>query len=290
MAGVAAGWGSIGLIVREVPEPASVIVFARVAIAAVGLGVWMRWVRAARPDEPALFAHHPLRAGLQGVILAAHWVALFAAFQRAPIGTVVLITYVAPVLVAIAAPRLLGEIVPRVVLVALGVAVVGSVLVLGPGASGAPASGIALALVAAVLLAVLIVNAKILSRHHDGVRLAFLQVAVATVTLLPVVAVDNDGWPSRASLGWLLLLGLVYTAAALVVYFQALARIPATSAAVLAYLEPAAGVVFAWWLLSEQPSAATIAGGLLIMFAGLLVVRAGDDAGPPVTASVARYH
>jgi drug/metabolite transporter (DMT)-like permease len=203
---------------------------------------------------------------------------------------VLLVTYVAPVLVALVAPRLLGERVQPAVLAALGVAVVGSMLVLGPGASGAPAAGIALALVAAVLLAVLIVNAKILSRYHDGVRLAFLQVAVATATLLPVVAVDNDGWPSPVSLGWLVVLGLVHTAAALVVYFQALGRIPATSVSVLAYLEPAAGVLFAWWILSEQPSVATIIGGGLIMVAGLLVVRAGGDSGPPATASVARYH
>ena len=32
---------------------------------------------------------------------------------------------------------------------------------------------------------------------------------------------------------------------------------------------------------------ATVAGGLLIMVAGLLVVRAGGDAGPTVTAAVA---
>jgi drug/metabolite transporter (DMT)-like permease len=288
VAAVAAGWGSIGLIVREVPEPATVIVFARVCIAAVGLWLWMRVRSPPRSPQPPFFAHHPVRAGLQGVILAGHWVALFAAFQRAPVGTVVLITYLAPVLVALVAPRLLGERVPPAVLVALGVAVAGSVLVLGPGASGAPASGVVLALIAAVLLAVLIVNAKILSGYHDGVRLAFLQVAVATVVLLPVIAFDNDGWPSLASIGWLVVLGLVHTAAALVVYFQALARIPATSASVLAYLEPAAGVLFAWWILSEQPSAATVLGGVLIVVAGLLVVRAGGDAGSVVASPVAR--
>lgn len=287
VAGVAAFWGSIGLIVREVPEPATVIVFARVAIASMGLGLWMRYRRPRKRDEPGLFAHQPVRSGLQGVILAGHWVALFAAFQRAPVGTVLLVTYVAPVLVALVAPRLLGERAQPAVLAALGLAVLGSLLVLGPGASGAPATGIVLALIAAALLAVLIVNAKMLSKFHDGVRLAFLQVTVAMATLLPVVAIDNDGWPSAASLGWLLVLGLVHTAAALVIYFQALAQMPATSAGVLAYLEPAAGVLFAWWVLSEQPSPATVAGGLLIMVAGLLVVRAGGDAGPTVTAAVA---
>ena len=290
MAAVAVGWGSIGLIVREVPEPATVIVFARVSVAAAGLGLWIRFVRTKKPGEPGFFEFRPRRAASQGVILAAHWVALFAAFQRAPVGTVVLITYVAPVIVALVAPRLLDERASPAVLVGLAVAVVGSVLVLGPGASGAALSGVVLSAVAAILLAVLIVNAKILSRHLDGVRLAFLQVTVAAAVLVPVVAVDADGWPDGASIAWLLLLGLVHTAAGLVVYFWALAQMPATSVGVLAYLEPAAGVAFAWWLLSEQPSPATIVGGLLIMTAGLLVVRAGDDAGPPATASVARYH
>jgi drug/metabolite transporter (DMT)-like permease len=290
IAAVAAFWGSIGLIVREVPEPATVIVFARVAIATVGLGIWMRWFRTPRTDEEGFFAHHPVRAGLQGVLLACHWVALFAAFQRAPVGTVVLVTYVAPVLVALVAPRLLGERAPRLVLVALVIAVVGSILVLGPGASGAPRSGIALALVAAVLLAVLIINAKLLSGHLDGVRLAFLQVAVATAVMFPVVALAGSGWPSARSLAWMVVLGLVHTAAALVVYFDALARIPATSAGVLAYLEPASGVLFAWWLLAERPSPAMVMGGALIMVAGLLVVLAGGDAGARTTTSVARYH
>lgn len=289
VAGVAAVWGSIGVIVREIPEPATVIVFARVAIAAAGLGVWM----SLRPGGTAwtgLFTHRPARTVSQGVILAAHWVALFAAFQRAPVGTVVLITYVAPVLVAMTAPRLLGERVSSRVLVALAVAAVGAVLVLGPGTEDAEGVGVLLAAIAAVLLAVLVINAKILSRQLDGVRLAFVQVSVATVTLVPVVALAGRGWPSPASIGWLLLLGLVHTAAALVVYFWALARMPATSASVLTYLEPAAGVVFAWWLLGEQPSAATLTGGGLIVVAGLLVVLTSDEPGPPATSSVARYH
>lgn len=290
MAAVAAGWGSIGLIVREVPEPATVIVFARVGIASVGLAVWLRWMRPSRNGQAGLFEHRPRRAASQGVILACHWVALFAAFQRAPVGTVVLITYVAPVLVALVAPRLLGERVERIVYAALGVAVVGSVLVLGPGATAASTSGVVLSAIAAVLLAVLIVNAKLLSEHLDGMRLAYLQVTVATVVLVPVVVLDNEGWPSTGSIGWLLLLGLVHTAAGLVVYFYGLARMPATSVSVLAYLEPASGVLFAWWLLSEQPSIATIVGGVLIMVAGLLVIRSGADTGPPATASVARYH
>jgi drug/metabolite transporter (DMT)-like permease len=287
VAAVATLWGSIGLIVREVDQPAVVIVFARVAIASLGLGAWLLASRRRREAVAhPLLSVRPARTLLQGVILAAHWAVLFAAFQRAPVGTVVLITYVAPALVAIAAPRILGEHVPRLVLAALGLAMAGAVLVLGPGATGAPASGLILSVIAAVLLAVLIINAKLLSESYGGLRLAFVQVLVAAVALLPAIAISNGSWPTWDAVGWLVLLGLVHTAGALVVYLAALARIPATSAGVLAYLEPASAVVFAWWALGERPSVATVVGGLMILAAGLLVLRAPSEGGAlPVSSS-----
>ena len=45
----------------------------------------------------------------------------------------------------------------------------------------------------ALNLTVLIVNAKSLTDRLDGGRLAYLEVAVATVVLLPVVVVDRYG-------------------------------------------------------------------------------------------------
>lgn len=286
VAGAAVLWGSIGLIVREVPEPAVVIVFARVSIASAVLGLWLLATRRRRPAVlHPLLSVRPARTLVQGVLLAAHWAALFAAFQRAPVGTVVLVTYVAPAIVALVAPRILGERVPPVVLVALAMAMVGAVLVLGPGADGVSTSGLALSVTAAVLLAALIVNAKLLSEAYGGVRLAFIQVLVASVALVPAVLLSDGTWPTAAAWAWLALLGVVHTAGALVVYLGALAHMPATSAGVLAYLEPVSAVFLGWWVLGEQPAAATFVGGALILLAGLLVLRAPGDGGRPVSST-----
>ena len=133
---VAALWGTIGVIVRHVDLPAAAIVASRVWVASVVLGLWL--AVADVPGAP-LLRHRPARTVLAGVVLAGHWVALVEALQRAPIGTVLLLTYLAPVGVAVAAPRALGEVVGRATVTALALGVAGMALVVLPGGDGGPA-------------------------------------------------------------------------------------------------------------------------------------------------------
>jgi len=80
----------------------------------------------------------------------------------------------------------------------------------------------------------------------------------------------------------LLFLGVLNTAFAVTLYLRGLHLIKAQEAAVLAYFEPASAVVFGYLLLAQQPTLITIAGGLLILVAGVccsLKSRAGDAQG-----------
>ena len=131
VAGVAAFWGSIGLVVREIDLPALSIVTYRVAIASVALVLWL----VVRPDAVGrrFVVHRPGRTLLQGAVLAVHWVLFFAALQRAPVGLVTLIVFLAPVLMAGVAPYTLGEHLTRRVAAALGLALLGTVLLVGSG-------------------------------------------------------------------------------------------------------------------------------------------------------------
>ncbi|MBI2709871.1 MAG: DMT family transporter [Actinobacteria bacterium] len=285
---VAVGWGSIGLVVRRVDLPAVAIAESRVFVGAVGLALWS-WVRSvgrhgrvlderstASPESgsSARPAGSRGRTVLAGAVLGGHWVALLAAYQRAPIGTVLLIVYVAPVLIAVAAPRVLGERSSTPVLVALVPAIVGAGLVVGPGGAGASISGLVLAAVAAVSWAALALIDKPLARHHGALRLALAKMTVAAVVLAPFALVARWG-PPRWAWAWLVVLGLVHTAAGMAAFLWCLSRLPATEVGILAEVEPAAATVLAWVALGERPSAATVAGGLLIVAAGVMVVRAG---------------
>ena len=75
-----------------------------------------------------------------------------------------------------------------------------------------------------------------------------------------------------------LILGLLCTAFSYTLWFEGLRRIPAQHASILGYLAPVTGPFYAFLFLGEVPSAWTIAGGLLIIAAGALVVLRGGAA------------
>ena len=272
VAGCAAFWGSIGLVVRQIDLSALTIVTYRVAIASITLGLWL----VLRPDEGGrrLVVHRPGRTLLQGVTLAVHWVLFFAALQRAPVGLVTLIVFLAPVLMAAVAPFTLGEHLTRRTGAALGLALVGTVLLVGVGADGVEVAGLVCAGLAAVLLAVLLVNAKVLSPLYGGRRLALAQVTIASVVLIPVAVAGDGAWPTRADLAWVLVLGVVYTGVALAIFLGGLGRIPALHTGVLAYLEPASATFLGWLVLDETLGIGTVIGGILVVAGGLLVLGA----------------
>ena len=272
-------WGTIPLIVRNVHLPAAAIVSVRLWVASLGLGAVM-WLRRRRvgPAQTRLLSYRPRWCLAAGAVLAAHWVCLFAAYQRAPAGTVILIVYLAPVGIAAAAPRLLGERVSRRTVVALAIATAGFVLVAAPSLGSTSTSGLVLSVVAAVLFVVLVLLSKPLSEAYGGLALAFMEMTGAGVLLIPVALRTAWGAP-QASWLWLVVLGLVHTALGTGLYLEALGKVPATHVGILGYLEPASVVLCGWLFLGQAPTIATLVGGAMIVGAGLLVlsVRTAAD-------------
>ena len=280
---VALGWGTIPLVAAEADLPAAALTFSRVWIAAVGLGVLLV---ATRPQGPRLLSITPVRAVLAGVVLAAHWTAMFAAYDRAPDSSVIFLIFLAPVGVALIerpSARLVA---------ALAVGVVGMALVAGPtfdGADDETTLGLLLALLSGALFVVLLVLAKPLSEAYGALRLTLLEMIVAGLALLPAAATSSwDGldraWP------WLLLLGLVHTAVGTAIYLRTLALVPATEVGILGYLEPVGVVLFAWLLVGDSPTVATIIGGAIVVAAGALAATASPTTTDrsEVSASVPR--
>lgn len=85
----------------------------------------------------------------------------------------------------------------------------------------------------------------------------------------------RTGWPQLPLEGWL---GVFYLAIAVTVvgyflWFQALTRVDASSAAPFLFIQPLLGAVIAILLLGDQLTWATVAGGALIVISVLLVSR-----------------
>jgi drug/metabolite transporter (DMT)-like permease len=272
MIGVATAWGAIGLIVRAVDLPAAAIVGARCSIAAVTLAIFF----AVRKRVPVLDrlvgdttgrTSRLLLVGL-GALLGVHWLCLVSAQQRAPLGTVLFITYLAPVVVAGLARRVVNEHVPARTVAALAVAVVGTALLARPGSANG--AGLVFALLAALTYGLLIVGSKRAVVTIGGVRLALVQMATAAIVVAPLSLSAHWGSPQPKWL-WLVVLGVVFTAFLSTLFLALLRRLPVATVGVLSYVEPVSASLLAWVVLHEVPSALSLFGGAMVLAAGIMV-------------------
>lgn len=279
LAGLAASWGFIAVLVAAVDLDATVLAFARLAVAAVTLLVI--GLAAGRPD---LLLPGSAFAGLAvlGVVQGAHWLLFFEATKRGSVALAVLTFYAAPILVALAAPRVLGERRSGVVLAAASVGAVGIVLVaIGGGLDGQAASAGAIACglgSAATYAALVLLSKRLLVARVHPLTVAFWDCLVGALAVAPFLVLAGRLMPSGAGeWGTVLVLGVVFTGLSTLAYAALLHRVTAQTAGLLTFLEPVSGALLAWWLLGQPLPETTVAGAALVLAAGVAVVVAGPD-------------
>lgn len=286
LAALSASWGVIAVIVAAVDLDATSLAFARLAIAALVLALVAlvgRRSEALRPGAnlPALV--------LLGVLQGAHWVLFFVAVKEGSVAMAVITFYTAPVLIAAATPALLGERVSRVALAALVPGFAGVALV----AAGGPAGNIGAGAVAAGLgsavtyAALVVVSKRLLRRDVHPLTVAFWDCLVGAAAVAPLLLVATRVVPDGAG-EWagVLALGAVFTGLSTLAFTTLLRRVSAQAAGVLTFLEPVTAVLLAAALVGEPLTAAVVAGGVLVLGAGLAVVVL-EPPDLPVTEGVA---
>jgi drug/metabolite transporter (DMT)-like permease len=91
------------------------------------------------------------------------------------------------------------------------------------------------------------------------------QLAAALLLAIPGWAQRPSSTPSAAAWIALVLLALLCTGVAYILYFRLIAHIGATSASAVTFLIPAFAAAFGWLFLDERLSASMIAGGAVIL-------------------------
>jgi drug/metabolite transporter (DMT)-like permease len=269
-------WGSIGVLVKQVSVTASVIVFFRLLL---GCSVIVAVFAArGRLTELRLRGRRGLLVA-DALLLAAHWALFFEAFKRLSVATTILIIYLGPVFIALGAQVFLGERVERRTIASLALSVAGIALIGIPAWGVRDATGLALAFVSAILWAALLLANKRLVETYPPPAMAAWQAGIATLVMAPALVGASGHQIARAAPA-LLLLGTLHTGITGILYFRALTVVKAQHAGILAYLEPVSAVVYAWVLLGETPRALTLAGGALVLVAGLNVVAGGRSMAP----------
>ena len=146
-------FGTIGIFVRWIGLPSSVIALVRGAVGAAFLLLLARF-RHAPIDRAALRRRWQLLL-LSAAMMSFNWITLFEAYRYTTVATATLCYYMAPIFVTLISPVLLKERLTARKLLCVFLALAGMVFVSGVPQSGLPgpseAKGILLALCSAVL-------------------------------------------------------------------------------------------------------------------------------------------
>lgn len=267
-------WGTIPLVVRFVDANPLVIVFWRVAISAAAMWLWLgsqgrlgEVVRLPGRKKLALIA--------VGALLAVNWSLFISAYKLADIATVALLGYTGPVFVAAFNHLFTGDPFDRRVLLPLGLALAGTVVIVDPGAvtlGRGQLLGAGLAFASALTYATLMLTAKRLLASTPTSVLMLAENTTAAVLLLPA-ALLLRGPSVPSGYGALVVLALVHTVFTAALFLGALRDVRADHAAVLTYAEALSAVLFAALFLGEPITTGVVAGAALIVAAGAIVAR-----------------
>ncbi len=270
--------------------------YAMVAVAATGWGLWSLFFR---PAEAISVVHPALQAlivfgaqgivtlpaGLRGIAKArpkSAWVAVaylgvgdalnaalfFAAMQKSSLAVAVLSHYLAPVFVALAAPRVLGETPRSGTLLALGAALVGLVLLMQPWDAQGQRMwlGAALGAGSAVFYAINVLVTKRVQRHFLPSELLFFHVPTALLCL--VLLLPRASYAiAPAAFAWVFAGALLLGALGGILFLAGLARVDATRASVLTLLEPVSAVGIGALVWGERLDWLSALGAVIVLSA-----------------------
>jgi len=198
----------------------------------------------------------------------------FAALARLDASLASLLLYAYPAFVTVAAIALGRERADRRRLLALAVASVGLVLVLGGGIGGASLAGVGLALGSALAYAAYILVSDVLARGLHPLAFAASVCTGAATAFLAAGAVSGglDLSLRAEAWGWVLAIALISTVVAIAAFVAGLARVGPSRASILSTVEPPITVALAFLAFGETLGWVQAAGGLLVLSAAVLVV------------------
>ena len=268
-------FGTIGLFRRFIPITSGELALYRALLAALLVGGVLLATRAKIPWSSMRKAA-PLLL-LSGAAMGFNWILLFEAYNHTTVALGTLSYYFAPVIVMLACPLLFREKMTLQQGICCALAVVGMVMITVLGSpedagGGNHLVGILFGLGAAALYATVILLNKVID-GVDGLNRTLVQFLAAIVTLTPYVALTSGvTLGTLDATGWvcLLVVGLVHTGIAYVLYFPSIKELPGQTAAILSYIDPLVAVLVSAFILQEAPmSWGQLLGGALLLGATL---------------------
>lgn len=260
-------WGSIGLVVRNIPFSSAQIALARGLIGFIFIFIFSFIIGRKVSIQNIKLNAIPLI--FSGIALGLNWILLFQAYKFTSISNATICYYFAPVIIMMLSPIVLKESLNIVKVLCIVAALIGLAFIAGVSkeAGANDLIGILFGLGAAVLYAtVVFLNKKL--KNITGMESSMLQLGISAVALFPYVMI-NDGIPVKnvtaSTIALLIIVGVVHTGVVYLMYFSALQKLSAQSAATLSYIDPVVAILLSALVLKENMSVLQMIGGVLIL-------------------------
>jgi drug/metabolite transporter (DMT)-like permease len=268
----AVAWSTAGILQRELSVGIGTQLAGRALFAVLGLLAYV--AVAERGAVPKAFRAVG-RGGLAiAALMAVSSGSFIIALNHSSVANVLFMQALAPILAAVLG-TVLGEAVSRRTWLAMCIALAGvGLMVGGPGHPSVP--GVALTL----LMTASFAGTLVITRHHRDVSMAPATCLSQALVLVGAAPFAHPGEVGGHDLSLLVEIGL-----GLVFLTIGGRLIPAAEVALITLLEVVLGPLWVWIFLSEQPGAATLAGGAIVLAA--VGIQARSAPGPSETDTLA---
>ncbi|MEV1128457.1 DMT family transporter [Agromyces sp. NPDC049794] len=260
-------WASAFIVVRSTAPhfTPGALALARLIVGSVLLTPLLlrhRWVAPTRREWLLLTGFGALWFGGYSIVLN-------LAEQTLDAGTTAMIVNIAPIMIALGAGVLLGEGLPKWLLIGTGVAFIGVVLIgLGSGGSVVGAGiGVLWALVAALTYTAGVLFQKPVLGRLPNAQVVWIGAVIGMLVCTPFTGELIAGVQTAPVEGLLgaVWLGAVPTALGYTTWSYALSRMPAGQLGVSTYIVPPVTIVLSLILFAEVPAVLAIVGGAVAL-------------------------
>lgn len=262
-------FGTIGIFVKYIGMPSGLIAAFRGIVGALVILCVMLMTRH-KVDFKSIKKKLPVLLA-SGAAVGFNWILLFEAYRFTGIPVATVCYYTAPIIVVISSTFVFKEKLKAKQIVCVLIALIGVASVSGVFQSGSTnLRGVMCGLGAAMLYASVMFMNKFMG-NVEAYERTVIQLATAGIVVLPyaLLTMDKVTVNSKSAI-LLLVVGVVHTGFAYLLYFGAVRKLKSRTVAILSYIDPASAIILSSLVFVQLPTMYEFIGVVLIMTAAIL--------------------
>ena len=267
-------FGTIGLFVRNIDMPSSIIAFIRGSVGALFLILFCLMTK--KKFSFSAVKEKLLLLCLSGGAIGVNWILLFEAYRYTTVATATLCYYMAPIFVIVMSSFIYKEKLTAKKICCTLAALVGMVFVSGVAETGIGSIGDMRGVLFGVMAAVFYSSVVLMNKSLGSVPAydkTIVQLLGAAIVILPycIATVDIGELAfDRNSIIMLSIVSIVHTGISYTAYFGSMKNLQSQTIAIMSYIDPIVAVILSAVFLKEKMTVLGIVGAVMILSATFL--------------------